>query len=1068
MASKYRLRLAGGRVVGPFNTNQVRELFDKGHINGQEEAQVFPIGEWAPFSKYKELVSALTAQGNTNHDKSSHTIARMNVVKKTQDKQQAASEIKQEKKELTNSKVDLSKIEQTNNEFVEFVFNKDDQSAVDYSELEKKYQADKVPTKTKATVIPESPPEAEEGVERTVLLQRPSSAQASVDKTVIVNPRALQALKTEEAEPELSEEYEKTKKEILPEEIPVDTENATQMVVLSDVMRKIKTEAKETELQLEQKLEEESRVTELSSTALLEDDSDDEEQDEGKKRKGTRPIILISILLLIGYLMMDEEKKAPELKPLHVLIEFPVTYEKGDALKAEQQLSEALSTYTFKYTDKIKTLIALKESVAYKFGDNPAMPWLLRVYAEVMENVQDPLKARQVIFKLTQIARSKVLTDPNAALGTALFYQKTGKVFTAKKTIESYLRLGSPTLDILAEYLFILIEAGDLVQALKAYERLAEQPKKPLRAYLAMAKYLELEEKFAEAKAILEEGGKYYGDSVELLLAYADQLLREGDVARFTTVLQKIQLLQAEQSPVFTAMYLERMGMLSAYSKDIENAVKLFNLALAIRESDELRSKLAALQLGGGKSAEKLILESRINQLMKKSEQQIKAKNWELAFTYAIEAVDTLESYIPSQLLLADIQIRRGYFEDALKTLYNLKKNYPLNANVSFKLLNGLIHARKFVAAQEQIVLIGQTTLKDKPEYSSYLGQYYYEIGNVNLAIKNLSIALQRDPLRDEDLFRLGEIYLLYKKYDNAKQMITRAIELDPQNVDYIATYAKILYELDSADAAIGYLRNSLESFPDSPRLLGDIATYYYKNGQIKQFETYKKRVEALPNKDRGFYRFLVDSAKLENKVDKVIEYSKELLQVSPGDMEARMTLGTYLMNNQRYAEANRTFMDIKERLASFPKVNYYLAKVMIKQKDYKRALEFAKMEVELNPTLEFGHYIVGEVNRLMNNIQEAESSLEKAISINGQYVEALMSLGWIKRGQSLFEPARELYLRALKAELNNAEIHKELCFIYKEIGQSGLAIESCQTYLKLLPGAPDTAQIESFIQRMK
>lgn len=1075
MAAKYRLRLTGGRVVGPFSKNQVRELFDKGHINGQEQAQVFPIGEWEPLSAHKELVNVFSEEAPPKAEKrsagltqTSHTVARMNLAKgaaaqkakEAEESQKQAAE-QESKQKLEKEALKSETAEGTNNNFIEFVFNKSDQSSVDYQALEEKYENEKVERENAKTIKEEA--DGEEGVEKTVILQRPIARHENVDKTVIVNPKVLTPVVEEE-----EETYEKTKKEILPEEIPVDTQDATQMVVLSEVMRKIKSEAKDTQKEIDQKLEEEeSKLTELTTTELLEN-AEEEDEEEGKPRKATRPLILVIILLLIAYLMMDEEKKSPELEPVNVIVEFPVGDVKPNPLKAEQDFNEALATYSYKYIDKLKTIKLLKNSLANKFDDSEALPWLLRVYAEVMENAQDPLKTRQVIFKLTQIARAKVLTDPNAALGTALFYQKTDKIHTARKTLENYLRLGNPTLDILAAYLNILIDAGDLVQALKVYERIRPIEKKPLNAYLVMARYLELEEKFDEAKETLRQGGKFYPESVELLLIYSDYLVREGDTATFKTVLENVQQLQAEQSPTYTAMYLERMGILSAYVKEIDTAVKLFNTALKIRESDELRSKLAALQLGGGNAAEKLILESRVSQLMKKAEQEMRLANWELAFTHAINAVDTLESYIPSQLLLADIQLKRGYFEDALRTLLELKKNYPLNANVSFKYLEGLIKARKFVLAQDQVILIGQTTLKELPEYNSYLAQYYNEIGNVNLAIKNYTMALKRDPLRDGDLFRLGKIYLLYKKYENAKQMITRAIELDPLNVDYTATYAKILYELDSADAAIGYLRNSLEKFPDNPRLLGDIATYYYRNGQLKQFEAYKEKVAKLAGKDESFYRFLVNSAKLEGKIDKVIEYSKELLNVSPGDMEARMLLGTYLLSNDRYADAYATFIDVKDRLASFPKVNYFLAKVMVKQKEYKKALEFAKKEVELNPALEFGHYIVGEVKRLSGDIAGAETSLEKAISINGRYVEALMSLGWIKRNQRLYEPARELYLRALKVELDNPEIHKELCLIYKDIGQNGLAIESCQTYLKLLPGAPDIRQIETLIQRMK
>ena len=49
---KYRIRLRNGRVIGPFINNQLLELKSKGHIQGNEEAQIFPTGEWLPISEF--------------------------------------------------------------------------------------------------------------------------------------------------------------------------------------------------------------------------------------------------------------------------------------------------------------------------------------------------------------------------------------------------------------------------------------------------------------------------------------------------------------------------------------------------------------------------------------------------------------------------------------------------------------------------------------------------------------------------------------------------------------------------------------------------------------------------------------------------------------------------------------------------------------------------------------------------------------------------------------------------------------------------------------------------------
>ena len=78
------------------------------------------------------------------------------------------------------------------------------------------------------------------------------------------------------------------------------------------------------------------------------------------------------------------------------------------------------------------------------------------------------------------------------------------------------------------------------------------------------------------------------------------------------------------------------------------------------------------------------------------------------------------------------------------------------------------------------------------------------------------------------------------RKYPNARINLAKAIELDPLNIDYKVVWAKILYELESSDTAIGYLRDLLKEHPDNPKILADIAIYYYKSGQINDFENQK------------------------------------------------------------------------------------------------------------------------------------------------------------------------------------------------------------------------------------
>jgi tetratricopeptide (TPR) repeat protein len=298
--------------------------------------------------------------------------------------------------------------------------------------------------------------------------------------------------------------------------------------------------------------------------------------------------------------------------------------------------------------------------------------------------------------------------------------------------------------------------------------------------------------------------------------------------------------------------------------------------------------------------------------------------------------------------------------------------------------------------------------------------------------------------------------------------MLSEAISLDPRNVNYRITYARIHYELTDTDAALGYLRDVLSENKDNPQLIGEMAIYYYKSGQMKNFEEYKKRVENLPTKDQSFYEFLIKAAKLDERYKDVILHARELIKVNPGDLETRMTLGEYLFKEKQYRSAIEIFESTRDRLKSFPKTHYYLAKIYLEMKDFKKALENAELEVKLNPTLEYGYFIRGEANMTIKEWLVATKNYEKAISINGKYVEALLGLAYIKFRQNFFDEARELLLRAKKQQEGNPKIYKMLGDVYRSSGQSGLAVESFETYLQIYPSAPDRSQMERLIKQLK
>ena len=63
MSQTYRIKLETGRVVGPLDVEDLKDLYLEGAITCNEEVQEFPAGEWRSFNSFKELVIGIKSVG---------------------------------------------------------------------------------------------------------------------------------------------------------------------------------------------------------------------------------------------------------------------------------------------------------------------------------------------------------------------------------------------------------------------------------------------------------------------------------------------------------------------------------------------------------------------------------------------------------------------------------------------------------------------------------------------------------------------------------------------------------------------------------------------------------------------------------------------------------------------------------------------------------------------------------------------------------------------------------------------------------------------------------------------
>ncbi|MBP9004391.1 MAG: tetratricopeptide repeat protein [Candidatus Hydrogenedentes bacterium] len=95
--------------------------------------------------------------------------------------------------------------------------------------------------------------------------------------------------------------------------------------------------------------------------------------------------------------------------------------------------------------------------------------------------------------------------------------------------------------------------------------------------------------------------------------------------------------------------------------------------------------------------------------------------------------------------------------------------------------------------------------------------------------------------------YALGVNALRHKKYRDARTLLERAVQADPDNPDYALAMAVTLDRLGQQDLAVSITRQALEHHPDQPRLMVNLAWWLAKDRQhAAEAETLFRRAVEL------------------------------------------------------------------------------------------------------------------------------------------------------------------------------------------------------------------------------
>ena len=205
---------------------------------------------------------------------------------------------------------------------------------------------------------------------------------------------------------------------------------------------------------------------------------------------------------------------------------------------------------------------------------------------------------------------------------------------------------------------------------------------------------------------------------------------------------------------------------------------------------------------------------------------------------------------------LAGAQINMDKPKDALNTLDKARAKFPAGFMLEF--LSGLAYGKQKDYTNElSHFTVAETIARtsDPERLNRYFyfeaGAAYERSGNYEEAQKYFEKCLQMSPDFAEALNYLGYMWAdRGVKLDKAREMIEKAVKLDPKNPAYLDSLGWILYRLNKPDEALAQVQKAVElSEEPDPTLYDHLGDIYAALKQTdKAREAWKKSLSLEPN----------------------------------------------------------------------------------------------------------------------------------------------------------------------------------------------------------------------------
>jgi protein O-GlcNAc transferase len=285
-----------------------------------------------------------------------------------------------------------------------------------------------------------------------------------------------------------------------------------------------------------------------------------------------------------------------------------------------------------------------------------------------------------------------------------------------------------------------------------------------------------------------------------------------------------------------------------------------------------------------------------------------------------------------------------------------------------------------------------------------------------------------------------------------AEQNYRQILNISPMNADVLHLLGVLSNQKQKNNAAIDLITRAIQIFPEQAIYHNNLGNALRDSGRYQEaLDCYHKALHLKPDLVETLINLGITYHQLADLHQAISAYRKAIA-LKPDSAEAHYNLGNTFKEQRRFDQANSCYQQAAALNPLLIEASYNLAAVLQKKGCIESAIANLKRCIEVRPDWAEAHCNLGHLYVQQVLFDDAICHYQEAIRLNPKLDEALNNLGNVFKEQGRFDEAIVCYQRALRIHRGNAEVHSNLGVAYSTSNRMAEALGCFQEATRINP----------------